>query len=401
MKNIICLCGSVLITCSVVFGMTDPNKLPLEKEVAEILKQSNVDQRKDVEKIFQLGDIYLAENNPKQAAFYYISGLQVESWNLTYQLKLAQLLQQDGKAEQAKEKAQLVYNYAEQEDLILKAKSLLLDLKVKLPNTAPAEIPDTINIAIVPIGSVNMTLIDEIAPILRDKIKVNIVLCRQFSFEPGNFDRNNGQRYIDNLYRSMPKRMGQAEFMQMKAEFQVKDKDLQDYTTKKNFVRYVYKKVLPKDQYQEFNSRLMELEQDGQYDATRLISLLEKNTDLHPALSMRGYIGITEEDIYSDDSNFLFGQQKGQNGVMSYHRFTAAFNDSQPDRSKLRDRSAKQLISNVFHIFGIPRCTSPLCARAYPNSLEEHDRKSTEICSWCKEQLNLKIHKQNISSQEK
>ncbi|MHC4292488.1 MAG: hypothetical protein ACYSTR_09790, partial [Planctomycetota bacterium] len=102
-------------------------------------------------------------------------------------------------------------------------------------------------------------------------------------------------------------------------------------------------------------------------------------------------IGITKEDIYAKDYNFLFGWGGKGYDIMSYHRFTADFNNDKPNRPLLVKRTLKQCISSTFRTLGIQRCTSPTCARAYPNDLTEHDRKAVELCDWCKEWLKEKL----------
>jgi predicted Zn-dependent protease len=46
-----------------------------------------------------------------------------------------------------------------------------------------------------------------------------------------------------------------------------------------------------------------------------------------------------------------------------------------------------QALSSVGLVIGIPRCTSPGCARAYPESLEEQDRKDDKLCYECRENM--------------
>jgi len=162
----------------------------------------------------------------------------------------------------------------------------------------------------VPIGSINKPLIEETIPILQDKIKINIILCEELAFEPGKIDRSNAEKYISNLYQSMQEKMNPAEFKQMKAEFQVKDNDLQDYTIKKNFVRYVYRKALSKSQYLEFNSRLMELEENGQYNAVRLIDLLAKKAMCTPS-RVSGDISESRKKIFTPMILIFYSACKG------------------------------------------------------------------------------------------
>jgi predicted Zn-dependent protease len=76
---------------------------------------------------------------------------------------------------------------------------------------------------------------------------------------------------------------------------------------------------------------------------------------------------------------------------MSYHRYTAAFNQEPPNRPRLLERTVKQGISSTFHILDIPRCTPPTCVRAYPHTLVEHDQKTGELCRDCRRALALTL----------
>jgi predicted Zn-dependent protease len=74
---------------------------------------------------------------------------------------------------------------------------------------------------------------------------------------------------------------------------------------------------------------------------------------------------------------------------MSYHRFTADFNKEDQNRPRLVRRALKQAVSSSFFVLAIPRCTNPLCIRAYPHSLAELDNKGNEICSSCLNKLKV------------
>lgn len=385
--------AAILFVCPL--AAAEPNeseKQSLEKEVQSILKLPNVDQRKEVEKIFRLGDIYNQEKNSERAIYYYSRGLQVEAWNLAYQLKLAELYKQTGNIEQAREKAKLVYDYAEDEELVIKAKSLFSDLAADTPQQ-PASIPETISIGLVPIGTINRRLTDEVIMLVQDEIKVQVVICDQLAFEPGKVDRSAAERHINNIYNTIEEKTEPEQLRKIKSTLRISERSLQEYRGKKKLVLRMMRDVLTESEYKEFRADLAQMENAGQYNAGRLIEMLAKQSDLHPVDNVFGYVGIINKDIYENDYNFLFGYNEGRHGVMSYYRFTAEFNDTQPDRSVLRARYYKQLVSSIFHLFGIPRCTSPLCVRAYPNNLEEHDKKTLEICSWCQEQLKAQVQK--------
>jgi len=136
------------------------------------------------------------------------------------------------------------------------------------------------------------------------------------------------------------------------------------------------------------DKQFMNLGNAAQYNATRLKNELGKKFAIDRSSPVKGYLGVTDKDIYSNDYNFLFGWASKGYGAMSYRRFTADFNNDSPNRKRLRKRALKQGISSSLFMLGVQRCTSPDCARAYPQNLEEHDRKEVKLCPWCQKQLD-------------
>jgi len=109
-----------------------------------------------------------------------------------------------------------------------------------------------------------------------------------------------------------------------------------------------------------------------------------------------GILGVSAEDMYADGLNFLFGATADRVGLMSTARFDL------PDRrpgspegavpgvdevSVMQTRAVKQSFSSVGFLLGIDRCTMPGCARAYPHSLSELDRKGVSLCLICRSAL--------------
>jgi predicted Zn-dependent protease len=96
-----------------------------------------------------------------------------------------------------------------------------------------------------------------------------------------------------------------------------------------------------------------------------------------------GILGVTSNDIYENDYNFLFGWAQKSLGIISYARFLLG----NPTNEQFEKRTIMQALSSIGFVIGIPRCTNPTCARAYPNSLEEQDRKNDKLCNESRENL--------------
>ena len=134
---------------------------------------------------------------------------------------------------------------------------------------------------------------------------------------------------------------------------------------------------------------------ERQVNIERLMKEVQAQCQMMPQ-GTQGCLGVTAVDVFSQGLNFVFGMGLPGYGVMSYYRFLAATNGEPQNRPVLRERVVKQVVSTSFFILGIPRCTSSMCIRAYPNSLNEHDQKGTELCDWCKQQLLIRLHRDSL-----
>ncbi|MBX3470766.1 MAG: hypothetical protein KF878_28185 [Planctomycetes bacterium] len=94
-----------------------------------------------------------------------------------------------------------------------------------------------------------------------------------------------------------------------------------------------------------------------------------------------GVVGVTDRDMTAGELNFLFGhaERAARAGVISYVRFRAGARGE-----ALAHRTAVQALSTTGVLLGLGRCQQATCARAFPNSLEEHDRKQEAFCAGCR-----------------
>lgn len=132
-----------------------------------------------------------------------------------------------------------------------------------------------------------------------------------------------------------------------------------------------------------------------QYDAVKLVNdlLLPKLPD-----DAVVYLGITMEDLYAKDMNYVFGYGSFDNrtGVYSLARYFPEFWD-EPSNERTRivalRRAFKVLNHETSHIFGLRHCVFYDCTMNGGNSLEEADATSIHECPVCHQKLmwNLKF----------
>jgi predicted Zn-dependent protease len=270
------------------------------------------------------------------------------------------------------------------------AKQLLSSLGASCTERTFEKIDQTtqnVEIVLVPIGKVDRKLLTDVMEELQEMMGIQYSIG-EGKIRLGNMDRRSDDKYLTLLVESVKNGLSKNQLKRLMSKENLSAADMKTYEGKVKFLDETFREAKVSSQdIRTFHETLDRLKGTGQYDASRLLADIRRKYPVAARSVIKGYLGITQEDIYEGNSNFLFGWARKKHGLMSYHRFTSEFNDEPPNYERVRDRTIKQAISSSFHIFGIPRCTTPTCARGYPHSLSEHDRKGIEICTWCTEQL--------------
>jgi archaemetzincin len=110
----------------------------------------------------------------------------------------------------------------------------------------------------------------------------------------------------------------------------------------------------------------------SQYNATRIIQVL---ADRHPEDALT-YMGITDQDLYSEGLNFVFGEGSLHQrcGVYSLRRLET------DDEGLFLRRSLKLVCHEAGHILSIDHCTAWSCVMNGSNSLAETDAQPLHLC---------------------
>jgi predicted Zn-dependent protease len=356
--------------------------------------ESNVDLREHVDEVFARADACACQQKIDEAITLYQQGLQVDPWRLEYQLKLARLLKQIGLEEQAVEKALVVRRYTEQQDLRAAAEELIRDSNMPQEGEEPpAALPvaSSLEIVMVPIEDVDTGLLSELRQAMQTRLGIRFTVAEE-PLTLGGMDRSYAANILAKLVERIKATMPERQYQFLLQRLGLTEESLKQYHPQMRFVEAALRDSgRDPAQIAEFRATLETLRHTGQYDADRLLAKLRQAHPLPRSGPVKGYLGITEADLFARDYNYLFGWGRPGYGVMSYHRYTAAFNEAPPNRPKLLERTFKQAISTTFYILDIPRCTSPACVRAYPHSLVEHDQKPLDLCPDCRRALALAI----------
>jgi len=95
-------------------------------------------------------------------------------------------------------------------------------------------------------------------------------------------------------------------------------------------------------------------------------------------------LGLTKEDIYVPDMNFVFGLASSDGGcaIVSTNRLKSI------DPGMFRGRLLKEVVHELGHVFGLSHCPDRRCVMHFSNSLQDTDLKSSEMCSNCLAKLS-------------
>ncbi len=384
---------------AVVFGGQEPSEIKKEltEKVTDLLKKGDsVQIRKNVDDFFRLGDIFFEEGNNEDAVFIYTRALEVNAWRFDYQLRLAALLMKKKDTHQAMSIAKSIYELAEDESLIVQAEELLKTLdgkylesvKAKDASRNQGQIENAAEIMLVPIGTVNIRLLAELRKGLEQSMGIRVSIS-ETSLGPGKFEGSYAVQYIKNVFEKISSSLSVRNREQLLRAARLKKAVLDTDENKIKFIKAYLDNVPEGDKARkDFETNLNSFSNQGQYDVDKLIARLKQTFLIDEKSPVRGYLGITELDLFGGDSNFRFAGAIKDYGVVSYARYKADFNGEGQNRVRLLERTLKQSVSSTLFIVDIPRCITPTCSHGYANSLAEHDLKNVEICPICRERFD-------------
>ncbi|MHC4351359.1 MAG: DUF6263 family protein [Planctomycetota bacterium] len=370
----------------------------LEELIAQadkVLEEINVSARADIDVVLELVDRLIEADQFEDAEIYVTRALELYPWNLKYQMIYGELLAKSGKREEAREKATLVLRHSETDELSERARKLLHE--DSLPEFEKISVLPGTNhcIVLVPLQGCDKWLIVRIKEELSIRLGIPVYIQTtdpRVRF-PG-FSRDRRSLTIDKMRQRLIEKIDHPDTVEAIKELNLSREDLDDEDKFLKLAKYLLESVDARAA--EELEALLEYSRgmDPQWDADQLREVLLRAIMPYRRMNV-AYLGVTSVDIYARDYNFLFGWAGRLCGVMSYHRFTADFNDDIPDQERLVKRSVMQSLSAVGLIYGLKRCTDPTCARAYPHSLAEHDAKKGTLCPECKNKFRKKFGQPN------
>ena len=380
---------------NVVAGPTSPPQTGAPAETArtlkrradEVLRMDNIVARTRVDDVFAYAEFLHARGNRDQCLRYLRRGLQIYPWSLRHQLMCAEILLNGGRQAAAAEHLELIVQHAEDDASVVRALTLLdrkPDLSVPAVKNLKLEAPAAV---LVPMGEIDVLLFKQVAADLEKTLGIPVTVAGAEVKMPPH-GRAPYAELITSLRDCLKKLRDDPEGGTALRELLGDKADRLD--SEKDVVA-AWETVLSAtdpEKLPEFRQGMATAAAlPSQWDINKLQQALKAAL---PAASPPGvvYVGVTRNDLYRGDLNFLFGQGRPGIGVISYARFRTVDEGTPPSRPRLKKRILNQCLSTIGFTFKVPRCTSPLCPRAYPNSLEEHDAKGDTLCPQCRRRFD-------------
>ncbi|ASJ14347.1 archaemetzincin family Zn-dependent metalloprotease [Thermococcus radiotolerans] len=109
----------------------------------------------------------------------------------------------------------------------------------------------------------------------------------------------------------------------------------------------------------------------------------------------RAVLGITNLDLYEEGLNFIFGLAHSGLGaaVISTFRLRPEFYGEAPDERLFVERTIKEAMHELGHVFGLGHCPDERCVMHFSNSIVDTDIKEPVYCPPCLRRLkkNLEV----------
>lgn len=119
----------------------------------------------------------------------------------------------------------------------------------------------------------------------------------------------------------------------------------------------------------------------GQYQSVEIMKMLAQ----HAPSDASRVLGVTDVDLAIPMLSFLFGQAQfdGPVAVVSLCRLHQEFYGLPPEEALLRERTAKEVLHELGHTFGLVHCSEPTCAMSLATHIELVDAKAEQYCTRC------------------
>ena len=112
--------------------------------------------------------------------------------------------------------------------------------------------------------------------------------------------------------------------------------------------------------------------------------ILEKLASLAPSRAIK-VLAVTKVDLFIPILTYVYGEAQlgGKACIISTHRLNEGLSPM-GNQETYRRRVAKEAIHELGHTFKLSHCQDHTCIMHYCRSIKDVDRKSDQLCRYCK-----------------
>lgn len=384
-KNIVLLIALIFIMGCVSpeiekYTMEDIEKL--NQHADELDKISNVSAWKYSDTYMELGKAYYQIEEFELSLAALKKGLRLNSRQYDNQLVAAKVEYELEMYKASYLRVQQITSNCDIKEITKEALKLLKELKKHEFDKGENEIPNIRNkyIYILKVGMVEDIYIQALVNKLEEEFKISVRII-ETPIEPSIENlRDNHKKYFNSIKERFIASKSQQLYEEIIQNLNLNLVDLSQDIITREFVHYLY--MQEDDGEGLWTKNIAKIE--DQYDADVIFKQINRDfKDKIREVDCFGILAVSSYDIYANDYNFLFGWNGSDIAVMSFNRF---INGDTELTTEIK-RIVMQGMSSTGYLIGIPRCTVDTCARAYPHSLMEHDKKNDTLCNECTENL--------------
>ena len=122
-------------------------------------------------------------------------------------------------------------------------------------------------------------------------------------------------------------------------------------------------------------------------------AILETFANTMPAEALK-LLAVTSEDLFIPILTYVYGEAQlgGKACIISTCRLQEGLSPINP-MDALVARVAKEAVHELGHTFNLRHCKDPVCIMHYCRSIEDVDRKSNQLCRYCRILLSDELKK--------
>ena len=350
-----------------------------EQRYNEALQINNVEVGSWAKEIHQHGRDLLAQGQTEQAL-----GVLRQVVNWSPNLFEAQLDLADSTKDPAtiRASAEAVWNNAENPVLLSRAAALLDRKETAISDLPKLEAGITgLQVVLIPLPPCDIRLIEEAAKLYSDSLQLPVKIVRlPDPWQWWKPDRLYQQKNIQNLILQKNKKpidfngWTQAQYAQKLVEVSSKEDALTRFRVR------TFLETLPGKPPQYRVEPFLE-------------QLINKVMPFYGNDRRTMFVGVTQADIFTGDTNFLFSQGASRNGlgvsILSYARMEAtALGQAYESRKQLAERLAKELVPASLKLLDIPRPTDPTDPYSYSSGTDRFQQKTMKLSAPTREALD-------------